>query len=129
MNCPKIRRCNVRVLGQMVFPWEAHFCICNFESILWEKGSLSVIMCLQRYHKWNSPDIYGPLDVFEWDVASLRTVGSFLLTAERFLLAVVFGSFLLTIGVFLLTVRTCLLTVQLLCLQWEGVSKKHPNGL
>ena len=30
---------------------------------------------------------------------------------------------------FLLTIRAFLLTIELLCLQWEGVSKKHINGL
>ena len=56
------------------------------------------------------------------------TVGSFLLTTERFLLTVEFGSlFAYSLGAVLLTVRAFLLTIELLCLQWESVSKKRPQ--
>ena len=44
----------------------------------------------------------------------LLAVGSFLLTAELFLLTDSFGSFLLTI-------RAFLLAIELLCLQWQSV--------
>ena len=49
--------------------------------------------------------------------------------SRAFLLTVVLGSFFAYNRAFLLTVRAFLLTIELLCLQWESVSKKRPSGL
>ena len=59
----------------------------------------------------------------------LLIVGSFLLTVELFYLQSCLGAFLFTTRAFLLTIWAFLLTIELLCLQWESVSKKHLNGL
>ena len=54
-------------------------------------------------------------------------VGSFLLTVDFFAYSCVMGSKMLTVGAFVLE----LLCLQLkpVCLQWEGVSNNHLNGL
>ena len=59
----------------------------------------------------------------------MLAVGGFLLTVELPCLRLCFLVLLLTVGALLLTIRAFLLTVELLCLQWEGVSKEHLNGL
>ena len=63
------------------------------------------------------------------DATFLLTVGSSLLTAELFSYSCVWELFCLQIERVLLTIRVLLLTVELLCLQWESLSKKHLNGL
>ena len=61
---------------------------------------------------------------FQWDVAFLLTVGSFLLTVELFYLRLTILAFLLAVGAFSLTILAFLLTVGAFCLQWESAFNK-----
>ena len=61
---------------------------------------------------------------FSANAAFLLTVGSFLLTVELFYLQLTVLASLLTVGAFLLTTLASLLTVGAFRLQWESASNK-----